>query len=237
MSTLTPDLPAGQRETLTDDLAGMGSFYIDPAGAARRLHHKWFWVGPLLLVSAVSIVTGLIQTPLLERALETMQVSGGANPDQLAMVMKWRKFALAFSPVGVALVYAFNAAILLATGSVLAVKANFRNYFNLVAGCSLISMLALIAGTIVLKSKQEITSMAEMQPALGLDIFLPEGASKYLTAFLGFFSVFEIWWIVMAVLIASYSFRLSKGKASALVTPVTLLGLFFRLIGALFQRT
>ncbi len=237
MSTSAPELPTGQHESFGDDLAGMGSFYIDPAGAARRVHHKWFWVGPLILVSIVSIVAAIIQTPLLEHAMESMQTSGDANPQQLAMVMKWRPFAIWGSPLGVALGYAFNALILFAASSVLSVKATFKSYFNLVAGCSLISMLALIAGTIVLKTKQEITSMAELQPALGLDIFMPEGSSKYLTAFLGFFSLFEIWWIVMAVLIISHAFHVTKAKAFAVVLPLILLGLIFRVVMAGFQRT
>lgn len=236
MSTLAPDLPAGRGETLGDDLAGIGSFYIDPEGAARRIHHKWFWAGPLILVSIVAIVTGLIKMPLLEHAMESMQMPGSATPEQLAMVMKWQRFAVWFAPVGAVLVYAFDALILFATGSVLTVKASFRSYFNLIAGLSLISMLELIAGTIVLKSKQEITSVAELQPAMGLDLFMSEGSNRYLTAFLGFFSIFEVWWIVMAVLVISRAFGVSKGKAVAVVLPLLLIGLIFRVIMAGFRR-
>ncbi len=237
MSTLAQGLPAGQHESFSDDVAGMGSFYVDPAGAARRIHHKWFWVGPLIVVSAVSVITGLIRMPIIEHAMESMQMPGNAGPEQLATVMKWQRLLVWAAPVGAALVYAFNALILYGTGSALAINAKFRSYFNLVAGLSLISMLALIAGTVVLKSKQEITSMAELQPALGLDIFMPEGSNKYLTAFLGYFSVFEIWWVVMAVLIISHAFRVSKGKAFSIVAPIILIGLVFRVVMAALQRT
>ena len=48
MATTMPDSPAQRRETFGDDLAGMGSFYIDPQSAARRVFHKWFWIGPLV---------------------------------------------------------------------------------------------------------------------------------------------------------------------------------------------
>ncbi len=237
MSTLTPELPDGQRESIGDDLAGMGSFYIDPSGAARRVHHKWFWVGPLILVSIASLIAGLIRLPIIEHAMESMQMPGNASPEQLATIMKWQRLLVWFAPVGAALVYAFDALILFATGSALGVNAKFRPYFNLVAGLSLISLLALIASTIVLKTKQEITTMAELQPALGLDIFMPEGSNKYLTAFLGYFSVFEIWWAVMAVLIVSHAFRVSKGKAFSVVAPLILLGIVFRVAVAGLQRT
>lgn len=237
MSTLAPESPAGPRETIGDDVAGMGSFYIDPAAAARRVHHKWFWAGPLILVSVVSVITGIIRLPLVEQALETMQMPGNSNPEQLATMLKWQPILVWAAPFGAVLVYAFDALILFATGSALAVHARFRSYFNLVAGLSLISMLALIAGTIVLKSKQEITNMAELQPALGLDIFMPEGSNKYLTALLAYFSVFEIWWIIMAVLIISHAFRVSKSKAIGIVAPLILLGIAFRVITAGFQHT
>lgn len=237
MSTLAPDLPAGQRESIGDDVAGMFSFYIDPAGAARRLPHKWFWVAPLILVSVVSIIAGLVRMPVVEHAFETMQMPGNATPEQLGAIIKWQRVLVWIAPVGAALVYAFDALVLFAAASVMSVKGSFRSYFNLVAGLSLISLLGLIAATIILKTKQEITTMAELQPALGLDIFMPEGGNKFLTAFLGFFSVFEIWWIVMAVLTISYAFRVSKGKAFAVVLPLSVLGLIFRVVMAGLQRT
>jgi hypothetical protein len=236
MSTLVPELPAEQQSSFADDFAGMFSFYIDPPGAARRVHHKWFWVGPLILISVVSIITGIMRIPVVEHAMESMQMPGTATPEQLATIMKWQRILVWIAPLGAALVYAFDALILFATASVLTVKGSYRSYFNLVAGLSLISMLALIAGTVVLKTK-EVTTMAELQPALGLDIFMPEGSNKYLSAFLGYFSVFELWWIVMAVLIMSYAFRLTKGKAFMVVLPLCLLGLIFRVVMAGLQRT
>ena len=236
MSTLAPNLPTGQHESFGDDIAGMFSFYVDPAGAAKRVHHKWFWVAPLIVVSVVSIIAGIIRVPIVEHALESMQMPGTATPEQLATIMKWQRLLVWIAPLGAALVYAFNALILFAVSSVMAVKASYRSYFNLVAGLSLISLLALIAGTVILKTK-EVTNVAELQPALGLDIFMPEGSNKYLTALLGFFNIFEIWWIVMAVLIISHAFGVTRGKALAVVLPLSLLGLIFRVVMAGFQRT
>jgi hypothetical protein len=75
-----------------------------------------------------------------------------------------------------------------------------------------------------------------LQPALGFDIFLPEGTNKFLMAFLGYFSVFEIWWIVMLVLIFAAAFRVSKGKAFAVIAPLVLLSLLWRVGAAALQR-
>ena len=103
---------------------------------------------------------------------------------------------------------------MLGASAVFSVGQDFRELFNLVAGCGLIQAVAAIAAIIVLKSKGEISSTAELRPALGLDIFLPEGTSRFLVAFVGYFSVFEIWWIVMLLLIFSAAFRVCKAKLS-----------------------
>jgi hypothetical protein len=125
---------------------------------------------------------------------------------------------------------------LLGTSSVLSVGAKFRDLFNLAAGCGLIQSIAAIAAIVVLKSKGDISTMAELRPALGLDIFLPESANKFLVAFVGYFSVFEIWWIVMLLLIFSAAFRVSKAKALAAILPLVLINLLWRVGAAAFQR-
>lgn len=241
MSTLAPELPADQPESFGDDLAGMGSFFIDPAGAARRVFKKWFWIGPLVVVSIVSIIAGVVTLPIVQHVLETQPPPQNATAEQyqrgVEISMMVQRILLVYcAPILVAVVYAVEALILVGMCSILSVTATFRWLFNLVAGCSLITLLARIAAVIILKSKGEVSTTAELQPPLGLDIFMPEGASKVATAFLGYFTIFEIWWIVMAVLIFSTAFRVSKGKAFGAILPLILLSIFFRVIGALFQR-
>src|SRR5581483_1583020 len=82
MSTLVPDLPLEPRESFADDLAGMGSFFIDPEGAARRAFNKWFWIGPLIVVSIVAIVTQLVRLPITQQVMETMPLPNGATQAQ-----------------------------------------------------------------------------------------------------------------------------------------------------------
>jgi hypothetical protein len=150
--------------------------------------------------------------------------------------MMIQRIAMFCTPIIAAAFLAIQAAILLGSSSIVGVKAKFLQLFNLVAGCSLIQVLSTVAAAIILKSKGEISNLAELRPALGLDIFLPEGANKMLAAFLGYFSVFEIWWIVMIVLIYSTAFRVGKGKAFVAVLPLIFLSLLFRLGGAAFQH-
>jgi hypothetical protein len=239
MATTMPGSSA-QSETLANDLAGMGSFFIDPPGAARRIFHKWFWIGPLVVFSIVSMVASYLMLPMVQHVLEVSPIPAGSSPEQyqsgMDVAMTIQRVSMYFSPVIVAVILALQALVIWATCSVLTIDVKFRWLFNLVAGCSLIQVLASIASLAILKGKGEISTMAELRPALGLDIFLPEGTNKYATAFLGYFSIFEIWWIVMMVLVFSTAFRVSKGKALAAVLPLIMVSILLRMGAAAFQR-
>jgi hypothetical protein len=239
MATTVPGSSA-QSETFANDLAGMGSFFIDPPGAARRVFHKWFWIGPLVVFSIVSMVASYLMLPMVQHVLEVSPIPAGSSQEQyqrgIDIAMTIQRVSMYFSPAIVAVILALQAVVIWATCSVLTIEVKFRWLFNLVAGCSLIQVLASIASLAILKGKGEISTMAELRPALGLDIFLPEGTNKYATAFLGYFSIFEIWWIVMMVLVFSTAFRVSKGKALAAVLPLIMVSILLRMGAAAFQR-
>jgi hypothetical protein len=231
---------SAEPETFADDLAGMGSFFIDPAGAARRVFHKWFWIAPLIVFSIVSATATYLMMPMVQHALEVSPIPAGASPDQyqrgMDIALTFQRISMYFSPVIVAVILVLQALVVFATCSVLTINLKFRWIFNLVAGCSLIQVLASIASLAVVKGKGEISSMAELRPALGLDIFLSEGTNKDATAFLGFFSIFEIWWIVMMALIFSTAFRVSKGKAFAAILPLVIVSILLRVAVAALQK-
>src|SRR6185437_585355 len=240
MATLVPEIPAERPESFAADLTGMGNFFIDPAGAAPRVFSKWFWIGPIVLFSIVSIASSYMMMPIVRHVLEIAPIPPNVSPEQyqkqMEIGLKFQSIAVYLAPIWLAILFAIQAAVLLGMSSDMSVQAKFRSLFNLVAGCSLIQMLAAIAGVVILKVKGDVSTMAELKPALGLDIFLPEGANKFLAAFLGYFSVFEIWWIVMVILIFSAAFRVPKGKAFAIVLPLILLSLVLKMGIAAFQR-
>lgn len=240
MATIASNLPSGHRETFTSDLAGMFSFLLDPAGAARCLDRKWFWVAPLLILSIASAVYTAVCGPLVAHFLETSPIPPNVRPDQYAQQMRVSAAIYRFMPLVMpfltAIILLINGGILMATSSVLAVRARFLQLFNLLAGCGIMSTLQMLAWVGILKAKHEIASIADLKPPLGLDLALPAGANKFLLATLGYFSIFQIWSIVMSILVYSIAFRTSKGKATAAIMPMVGLWLFFALIGAVFQK-
>ncbi len=240
MATFVPEIPADGPGGFLSDLAGMGDFFISPSSAAKHVFKKWFWVGPLVVFSIVSFIAAMIMMPMMQHVMEIAPLPANSTPEQYQKGMEiglmFQKVLAYCAPVTLAIFFALQALILLAMSAALGIGAKFRALFNVVAGCSLIQVLSAIAALVILKAKGEISTMAELRPALGFDIFLPEGANKYLGAVLGYFSVFEIWWIVMMVLVISAAFRVPKGKAFAAVVPLILLSICFRLIGAVFAR-
>lgn len=231
---------SGARETIAGDLAGIGSFLIDPESAARRLHARWFWIGPVIVISLISIVARLELMPVMQHVLAIQPLPANVTPEQfqrrLAVGMTIQHILNYFTPALVAFFLALQALILFGGASALGIQTTFRSLFNLVSGCGLITALATIAAVVIIRAKGDASTLADLRPPLGLDILLGDGANKFVTAFLGFFSVFEIWWIVMAVLVFSAGLGVSKGKAAAAVAPLVLLGLAFHLVSAAFQH-
>jgi hypothetical protein len=240
MSTVAPDLPLQPRESFADDLAGMGSYFIDPEGAARRATHKWFWIGPLIVVSIIAIVTQLVRMPITQQVMETMPLPNGMTEaqwdKQMHISMIVQNVAVWLSPVLVVIIFSVETVILLAMSSILTAGAKFRALFNIVAGCAVVGSLEAIASVVVLKMKAPVATMAELKPPLGFDIFLGEGTNKYLMAFLGYFTIFQIWWMIMLILVLASALRISKGKAFAIMSPLIIFGLLFALVGAAFTK-
>lgn len=231
MSTAPARLPSEKSESFGSDVAGMFAFFIDPTAAARRVHRKWFWIAPFATVIVISILAAIALEPIVRQVSALLPMRPGATPAQQQRAIEIGIAAQRiFTPISVAVMIFIQALIVYGTGALFSIRAKFGEFFNLLAGCSLISMaLTSVATVVILRSKGEISSMAELTPALGLDIFLPAGANRALAGALGYFSIFQLWWIVMIVLIISAAFRVSKGKALMIVTPLILLGLIMRI--------
>lgn len=239
MATATPHAPVESHETLAGDLAGIPAFLIDPEAAAARLNTKWFWIGAIVVISILSIAAQIILLPVTQHVLELQPLPANVTPEQfqrrIAVGLTIQHFANFAMPAIVAFLIAVQALILWGSASVLGIQAKFRSLFNLAAGCGVISALAAIAMAIIVQSKGAST-LAELRPPLGFDILLGDGANKFLAAFAGYFSVFEIWWIVMAALVFSAGFRVSKAKAAAAIAPLVVLGLAMHLFSAVFRH-
>jgi hypothetical protein len=122
-----------------------------------------------------------------------------------------------------------------AMASMAGLRTKFRDVFSLMAACSLIPALQSIATYIVLRAKgDEITSQDQLTPPFGLDIFL-QNIHGGLLGLVNFFSIFQIWYLIVLTLALAYLGKSSKGKAFFAITPAWLLPLVIRVIQGMFQ--
>jgi hypothetical protein len=225
---------------LAGDVAGVLDFLMDAPAAARRLPRKFFWIVPVVIVSVVMIVCGILNFPLVQQAMANQVPPPNVSPEQfqrqMSIGLTIQRIVVYLAPVFMVVFTAIFALIVMACSVVIDVKPKFLAMFNLLAGLAVIDALKVVATSVIIHMKGEPTGMADLQPPLGLDIFMPTGSNKVLVAFLGYLNVFQIWEIVMAILIFAVAYRVSKSKAAVAVVPLFALGLILRLAGAMFQR-
>ena len=214
-------------------ILSMLNIFIDPKEAVKGFDSKWAWVWPLLIVSIVVGVVGWLSIPIV---LQTMQAEppGQMTREQLQSAMPriqlMSKIGVFVSPISTGVMMAMWAGILAGACAVLDIKASFHKLFTLVAHCGLINAVQAVAMYVVIDMKRdEIQSIKQLVPQFGLDLVLGEGANKQLAALLGYFSIFQIWYLVILALGLSFLAGVPKGKAFIAIAPIVLIGLIMRI--------
>jgi hypothetical protein len=233
--------PGTQQQQLSvgDGIIGMLNAFVDPQGAAKRVPAPYAWVWPLLILTILVLVFGYLMLPYqltLQDAQIAQRTTDPAQADRArALAHTITQFIIPFTPLIVAGFIALFAWLISMVGSMLAMRTKFRDVFSLLAACSLIPALQTIATFIVVRTKgDEITSPEQLTPPFGLDIFL-QNVHGTLLAILNFFSIFQIWYLIVLTLGLAYLTRSSKGKAFAAITPAWLIPLFLQIVRSMFQ--
>lgn len=231
---------ATEKATFSDAVSGMANAFIDPQATAKQAVKKGFWIWPVLLLSIAVAIYSYLTAPITLRVIQ-MNPPAGVSPEQFEKsfpIIKTMTYAgIGLGPVFVILIVLLAAWLVNMACTMLGIQTKFRHVFSLVSACSLIVILQLIASYVVLRMKgDDIQSATELQPPFGLDIFF-SGIKGPLLAILNFFSIFEIWYILILGLGLAYMARTSKGKAFAAITPAWLVPLLFKIIGSLFQKS
>lgn len=223
---------------IASGFVGMFNAFVDPAGLAKRVPAKLFWVGPVVTVTIIFLVCGYLMAPFTSQLIDVQMAQRNMPPDQLerakGMAHMIGSVTVFVIPVFGILFLMLLALLVNVTGSMVGLRTKFRDVFSIMAACSLISSLQYAATYVVLRSKgDDITSQEQMTPPFGLDIFINAHGPLY--AILNFFSIFEIWYLVIFTLTLAYLTGSSKGKAFLAITPAWLLPLLFKIVGSLFQ--
>ena len=230
--------------SVASGFTGMFNAFVDPAGLAKRVSAKLFWVWPIITVCIIYIVFSYLMLPytmqLIDAKMSERMSQQGLPAERMEtaknMAHMFSYVGLAVTPIFVIGILALMAWLVTITGSMVSLRAKFRDVFSVMAACSLITALQVPATYVVLRSKgDEITSQEQMMVPFGLDIFM-QGAHGPLLALVNFFSIFEIWYLVMLGLALAALAGSSKGKAFFAITPAWFIPLIFKIVGSLFSN-
>ena len=209
----------------------------EPGAVFERLREKPSFWQPFVAICVVQLVLGVLQLPYTKAAMAVqfaqMQGRGAAGP---ADPSKFAMIGLLFLPIGLLLIFLILAALLWVLTSVLAGDAKFATLLSVTTYAGITFVLLSVAGlaTLMLKGVQGITSPADLQPALGLDLLVPE-AGRFTTALLKAFNPFSIWGVILTAIGVQTTHRTSKGTAYTVAAVVfvigTLIGAGFTLLG------
>ncbi len=212
---------------------------VDPVSAARRIDRSAPWFVPVLVAGVGAAVIGYLLMPLTVQVM-AMNPPPNVPPEQyqntLPMIEKSMRIMSLASPLLVAIKLLILAGILKLMATLGGLDVVFKKLFSLVANAGMIIFLEGLATFAVIKAKAaDIQTMEDMMPALGLDLLIHGQFSKPIQAALHFFSVFEIWYIVVLVVSLAALVKCSRSKAFLLTLPVWLVPTLFMMVAAMFR--
>ena len=229
-----------QNATAADGLIGMMNVFVDPVSTAKRVPSKLSWLWPVIVLSIIYMIFGYLMLPYAMQLVDIKIAQQNVPAERLENAQRiahmFSQVGVVFTPVFVIAGIAVVAWLIAVSCSILGMNARFRNVFSLVAACSLINALQYIAAFIVIRSRgDEIQSPEQLQPPFGLDIFLGDLHGP-LFAIVNFFSIFELWYLIVLGVGLACLAGSSKSKAFLAITPAWVLPLLMRVVGSLFSR-
>lgn len=220
-------------------LVGMLNVFVDPKATAKRVPAPLSWLWPLITLCIIYIVVGMMTAPYAISIGDAQIAQRGLTGDQVENARKIThviaQITPVITPVVVILFLMLFAWLTVVVGSMAGLRAKFRDVFSLMAACSLVPALQSIATIIVVRAKgDEITSQEQLTPPFGLDIFL-QNIHGPLLALVNYFSIFQIWYLIVLTIGLAALAKTTKGKAFFAITLTWVVPLFLRIIQAMFQ--
>jgi hypothetical protein len=224
---------------VADQFLAMLEIFIDPAGAVRRIDRSAPWLAPILVIAVGAAVISYFLMPV---TLQVMSMNPPGNIPReayqrsLGMIEKGLWVGVFASPLLVAMKMLILAGVLKLMVTLGGLDFVFKKVFSFVSNAGMIIFLEGLATFAVIKAKgDEIQTMEEMMPALGLDLLIRGQFSMVVQAGLHFFSLFEIWYIVVLVVGFAALAKCSKSKAFLLTLPIWLVPMLFMMVAARFR--
>src|SRR5258708_33154567 len=216
------------------------SIFFNPAETVRRCYgHKMAWLAPVLFGGVLMGIYTYAMGPIQFEALRLFPPAemDMTKIDQLYANMRaMARFQAFLAPIMLALMAMLISAVLVASCVGWNVDLKFPDLYNLVAHAGLINVVQAMVHLAVLMRRGAVTNLHQLQPNFGPEMLLSESAPQLLHGLATFFSVFQIWHIVVLALGFAALTGVSKAKAFLVTAPAWMLGLVIALMGSLMRR-
>lgn len=203
----------------------------EPTAVFERVRERPRFLAPFLVLAVITVVLGLLQLPYVRAALAQ---APNMTPEQAQAAAKYAPIGVVIGPLIYGVFLAINALILWIGASLLAGEARYGTLLSVAAYASITYVLLQIIGVIVLvmRGTSSITSMLDLQPALGLDLLVPD-AQGFGLALLRGINPFTLYGLFLTSVGVAVTHKTSKGTAYAAATAQFVIAL---LIGAALSR-
>ncbi len=228
-----------QKLSVGDGFIGMLNAFVDPKATAKRIPAPLSWLWPVIVLIVIYGVVGVLTAPYAISIADAQIAQRGLPQDQAETARRIThviaQITPIVTPVFVVLFVLLFAWLAVVIGSMAGLRTKFRDMFSLMAACSLIPALQAIATYIVLHAKgDEITSQDQLTPPFGLDIFL-QNIHGALLGLVNFFSIFEIWYLVVLTHRAGLPGKNIQGQSVLRDHASWVIPLLIKIVQAMFQ--
>jgi hypothetical protein len=204
---------------------------FEPSSTFEDVARRPNWVGPLLVILAVTVVTSFLLMPLwaeVQRIGVMRQDMPAEQREQALRMMETFKWVgLVVAPIMAAVITCVFALLFWAWGAISGGKnATFKIAFTALLYTGIIYMLQSVAQAIVVYVKgAEQVALEGGQPTFGLALFMERGdMSRWLWGLIASVNFFSIWYTVVLAIAGVHALKMSKGSAYAFAVAMWFVG-------------
>jgi hypothetical protein len=208
---------------------------FEPTAVFERVREKPRFLVPFLVLAVITVLIVGLQLPYTRAALAQ---TPNMTPEQAQAASKFAPIGLVIAPIFYCLFLLLNALVLWVSVSVLGAgaggEAKYGTLLSVATYASVAYTLLQVIGVIVLmmRGTSSVTSMVDLQPALGLDLLAPD-AKGFTLALLRGINPFTLYGLFLTATGVAVTNRTSKGVAYTAATTQFVISL---LIGAALSR-
>jgi len=202
----------------------------EPTAVYERVREKPKFLIPFIVLAVILVVCVFLIMPYQRAAMaDKMAQLAQQNPQAASAAQKFAFVGIIFAPIVFAIALLISASVLWMLVSLFGGEGKFGVLLSVTTYASVAGILFQIAGLAVLmvKGVSGVTSMEDLQPALGLDLLAP-GATGFMLAVLRGINPFSIWGAFLTATGIAVTHKTSKGTAWTVALIMLVLGVLVR---------